>query len=62
MIDTSEPAQRKVLMSKIKFHSASLRRYTYGKHILAKLDKYFLKHNSELGPVGQPGKLYFPPN
>lgn len=56
MIDTSDPVQRKLLMNKIKMHSASLKRYTYGKHIQAKLEKYFLKHNSELGPIGPPGK------
>lgn len=57
MIDTSEATQRKLLMHKIKPHSASLRKYTYGKHIQAKLDKYFLKNNTELGPIGPPGKL-----
>jgi len=56
MIDTSEAPQRKLLMHKIKPHSASLRKYTYGKHIQAKLDKYFLKNNTELGPIGPPGK------
>lgn len=40
MIDMSEPTQRKVLMYKIRPHVATLRKYTYGKHILAKLEKY----------------------
>ena len=53
MLDLAEPQQRKLLMSKIKPHVATLRKYTYGKHILAKLEKYFLKNN-ELGPIGGP--------
>ncbi|KAK9722984.1 Pumilio-family RNA binding repeat [Popillia japonica] len=43
MIDVSEPTQRKVLMHKIRPHLNSLRKYTYGKHIIAKLEKYFMK-------------------
>ena len=35
-------------------HISTLRKYTYGKHILAKLEKYFLKNNTELGPIGPP--------
>lgn len=53
MIDVAEPAQRKILMHKIRPHVATLRKYTYGKHILAKLEKYFMK-NSDLGPIGAP--------
>lgn len=40
MIDISEPLQRKVLMMKIRPHVATLRKYTYGKHILAKLESF----------------------
>ncbi len=54
MIDVSEPAQRKLLMQRIRPHVATLRKYTYGKHILAKLEKYYLKSNSDLGPIGMP--------
>ncbi|QQP37332.1 Uncharacterized protein FKW44_017564, partial [Caligus rogercresseyi] len=42
----------KILMHKIKPHVSTLRKYTYGKHILAKLEKYFLKNNTDLGPIG----------
>lgn len=45
MIDVAEPAQRKTLMHKIRPHIHSLRKFTYGKHILAKLEKYLLKNN-----------------
>ena len=55
MIDLAEPGQRKILMHKIRPHCSTLRKYTYGKHILAKLERYFLKNNTELGPIGPPG-------
>ena len=57
MIDVAEAGQRKILMHKIRPHVAVLRKYTYGKHILAKLERYFLKSNTELGPIGPPGKF-----
>lgn len=43
MIDVSEPTQRKTLLQKIRPHVNSLRKYTYGKHIIAKLEKHQLK-------------------
>lgn len=43
MIDVSEPTQRKTLLHKIRPHVSSLRKYTYGKHIIAKLEKFSLK-------------------
>ncbi|XP_062981279.1 pumilio homolog 2 isoform X8 [Elgaria multicarinata webbii] len=54
MIDMAEPAQRKIIMHKIRPHITTLRKYTYGKHILAKLEKYYLKNSADLGPVGGP--------
>ena len=33
MIDVAEPAQRKVLMHKIRPHISTLRKYTYGKFV-----------------------------
>ncbi|XP_065350272.1 pumilio homolog 2 isoform X3 [Cloeon dipterum] len=55
MIDVAEPQQRKNLMHKIRPHLSSLRKYTYGKHIIAKLEKYFVKNTTpDLGPIGPP--------
>lgn len=55
MIDVAEPGQRKTLMHKIRPHLSSLRKYTYGKHIIAKLEKYFVKNATpDLGPIGPP--------
>lgn len=48
MIDVAEPQQRKMLMYKIRPHMATLRKYTYGKHILAKLEKFFMKTSPEM--------------
>lgn len=48
MIDVSEPTQLKKLMNKIRPHMAALRKYTYGKHINAKLEKYFMKTSNPI--------------
>lgn len=44
MIDVADPPQRKQLIAKLKLHVSVLRKYTYGKHILAKLEKYYMKN------------------
>lgn len=56
MLDVCEASQRKVLMHKIRPHFASLRKYTYGKHIIAKLEKFFMKSSivPDLGAIGPP--------
>lgn len=62
MIDVSEPTQRKIIMHKIKPHVNVLKKYTYGKHIIAKLEKFFQKNaqpmigniSESLGPIGPP--------
>ncbi|ELT98839.1 hypothetical protein CAPTEDRAFT_180493 [Capitella teleta] len=54
MLDVADPPQRKLLMHKIRPHVATLRKYTYGKHILAKLEKFYMKSSNELGPIGMP--------
>lgn len=55
MIDVSEPTQRKVLLHKIRPHMNSLKKYTYGKHIIAKLDKFSLKTPNSIGGAGAGG-------
>ncbi|XP_058823446.1 maternal protein pumilio isoform X2 [Topomyia yanbarensis] len=55
MIDVSEPTQRKVLLHKIRPHMNSLKKYTYGKHIIAKLDKFSLKTPNTIGGSGGAG-------
>lgn len=53
MIDVSEPTQRKQLLQKIRPHLNSLRKYTYGKHIIAKLDKFSMKAPNPLATQAQ---------
>jgi pumilio RNA-binding family len=50
MIDVAEPAQRKILLQKVRPHIQSLRKFTYGKHIITKLEKHMSK-NADLGPA-----------
>jgi pumilio RNA-binding family len=50
MIDVAEPNQRKILLQKVRPHIQSLRKFTYGKHIITKLEKYLSK-SSDLGPL-----------
>lgn len=48
---------RKCLQSisaQIRPHISTLRKYTYGKHILAKLEKYYMKNGVDLGPLCGP--------
>ncbi|CAG2102267.1 unnamed protein product [Medioppia subpectinata] len=54
MIEVAETPQRKLLLQRIRPHMPALRKYTYGKHILAKLEKFMMKNSSDLGPIGAP--------
>jgi hypothetical protein len=50
-------AHKNIVIIDFRPHITTLRKYTYGKHILAKLEKYFLKNNTDLGPIGPPGSM-----
>lgn len=39
-------------MYKIRFYIVTFRKYIYGKYILVKLEKFFMKNNSDFGFVG----------
>uniref|UniRef100_A0A1I8FQC6 PUM-HD domain-containing protein n=1 Tax=Macrostomum lignano TaxID=282301 RepID=A0A1I8FQC6_9PLAT len=39
MLDAADPGQRKALMHRIRPHIPGLRKFTYGKHIIAKIEK-----------------------
>lgn len=41
-------------LAQIRPHISTLRKYTYGKHILAKLEKYYMKNGVDLGPLCGP--------
>jgi hypothetical protein len=53
MIDVAEQNQRKLLLQKVRPHIQSLRKFTYGKHIITKLEKYLSK-SSDMGPLLTP--------
>lgn len=52
MIEIAESPQKKLLIQRIKPHLPVLRKYTYGKHIIAKLEKYMMLKPQDLGPIG----------
>ncbi|KAI8916962.1 armadillo-type protein [Powellomyces hirtus] len=45
MLDVVDGTQRDVLVQKIKPHLPSLKKYTYGKHLITKVEKLVLQHN-----------------
>ncbi|KAI9101773.1 armadillo-type protein [Phlyctochytrium arcticum] len=45
MLDVVDGDQRETLVQKIKPHLASLKKYTYGKHLITKVEKLVLLHN-----------------
>lgn len=44
IIDVSDATQKELLIAKIKPHVASLKKYTYGKHIISRLEKIVGMH------------------
>jgi pumilio RNA-binding family len=40
MLEEATPEQRIPLIAELKPHIGALRKFTYGKHLIAKLDKY----------------------
>ncbi|XP_026719038.1 pumilio homolog 1 [Athene cunicularia] len=55
-VANASKSRRGVLQQRrrIRPHIATLRKYTYGKHILAKLEKYYMKNGVDLGPICGP--------
>ena len=41
MLDVAESNHKKIMIHKMKPHMNTLKRYTYGKHIISKLEKMF---------------------
>lgn len=52
MLDVAEQPIRKELMIQIRPHLAMLRKYIYGKHIINKMEKYYMKTNQVHLAVG----------
>ena len=52
MLDMGDAAQRQKMVQKMKPHVSNLKRFTYGKHILSKLEKIILhSQNGEIRPT-----------
>lgn len=49
MIEIAEQPQRKLLLQRIRPYMVQLRKYTYGKHILSKLEKFMMKTPAPIG-------------
>ncbi|KAJ2782728.1 mRNA binding protein puf3 [Coemansia javaensis] len=45
MLDVVDESQRSAIMAKIQPHMAALRKFTYGKHLISKVDKYLAARN-----------------
>ncbi|KAJ1347848.1 hypothetical protein KIN20_003014 [Parelaphostrongylus tenuis] len=54
MLDTADPVHRKKMMYAIKPHIPILRKFSHGKHIITKLEKYFQKQNNNNNNHAQP--------
>ncbi|VEL32939.1 unnamed protein product, partial [Protopolystoma xenopodis] len=52
MLDVAEHSIRKELMTRIRPYLPMLRKYTYGKHIISKMEKYYMKTNQAHLAVG----------
>jgi len=46
ILDVADDSQRSILISKIRPHISALKKYTYGKHIIARVEQYIGKQNS----------------
>lgn len=50
VLETCSEQQRELLLSRIRVHLTGLKKYTYGKHIVARVEK-LLATGGELRPV-----------
>ena len=53
MLDMAESNQKKMMIQKMKPHITTLKRYTYGKHIISKLEKMFQLTAAQQQPAQQ---------
>ena len=44
MIEIADQSQRKLLLQRIRPYMIQLRKFTYGKHMLSKLEKFMIKN------------------
>jgi pumilio RNA-binding family len=53
MIEVVDTDQRNLLINELKPHIPALRKFTYGKHLIAKLDKYMTPEERRATATGQ---------
>jgi len=53
-LDVADQNQRKLLMTRIRPSWTDLKKFTYGKHIMTKLDKFFEKEENSSSPSTSP--------
>ncbi len=53
MLDIAEPSQRKILIYRIRPHLAMLKKFTYAKHIVNKIER-LTKSSTSGSPVTSP--------
>ncbi|KAJ2857463.1 mRNA binding protein puf3 [Coemansia erecta] len=54
MLDVVDDQQRELILTKIQAHMAALRKFTYGKHLISKVEKFLAaKENSSASPQQQ---------
>ena len=53
MLDVAESSQKKLMIQKMKPHMNNLKRYTYGKHIISKVEKIFT-HTAQASQWSEP--------
>ncbi|CAN6461487.1 unnamed protein product [Victoria cruziana] len=49
VIDTCDDQQLELILSRIRVHLSALRRYTYGKHIVARVEKLIANGERRMG-------------
>lgn len=49
VLETCDDQQRELILSRIKVHLSALKKYTYGKHIVARVEKLVAAGGTELG-------------
>lgn len=54
MLDISDPSQRKLLIYRLRPHLATLRKFTYAKHIANKIERLTKSSGPGTSPVTSP--------
>jgi hypothetical protein len=53
VLETCDESQRELLLGRIRVHLHALKKYTYGKHIVARVEKLVAAGGELCGPIGE---------